>query len=65
MLKKDYMFYVKHRKDGLYVYLRKSVGVSKCGGWIQSSSLKPDTKIESYRLDYDPFVEEYLILHLA
>ena len=36
-----------------------------CEGWIWSSSLKPDTKIESYRLDYDSFGEEYLVLHLA
>lgn len=36
-----------------------------CEGWIRGSFLKPDTKIESYRLDYDSFVEEYLVLHLA
>lgn len=36
-----------------------------CEGWIGDSFLKPDTKIESYRLVYDSFVEEYLVLHLA
>lgn len=40
-----------------------------CEGWLQELTqeltLEPDTKIESYRLDYDSFVEEYLVLHLA
>lgn len=37
-----------------------------CKGWLASGlTLNPDTKIESYRLNYDSLIKEYLVLHLA
>lgn len=51
---------------GEYIYCELYQGDKYiCEGWLQELTLKPDTKIESYRLDYDSFVEEYLVLHLA
>jgi hypothetical protein len=60
---KEVLELVNARED-IYCELYQG-GSYICEGWLQGSTLKPDTKIESYRLDYDSFVEEYLVLHLA
>ena len=34
-------------------------------GWVWEMYLKPDRKIEAYRLEHDENGDEYLVLHLA
>lgn len=51
---------------GEYIYCELYEGDRYiCEGWLDESSPEPDTKIESYSIDYDSYVEEYLVLHLV
>jgi hypothetical protein len=75
------MFHVKHRKgkhvytlervlylvdDGSDIYCKIYKSDRYVAeGWLTDMDLDSDTKIESYRLDYDCYGEEYLVLHLA
>lgn len=34
-------------------------------GWLSDLGIDPDTKVESYGIDYDEDGDEYLVLHLA
>lgn len=50
--------------DDIYCELYKD-GTYRAEGWVWEMYLKPGTKIETYRIDYDENGDEYLVLHLA